>query len=95
MCVLCVLQQYWVGSGPWKFVPVASFAEAFSHHKTGQKGAADLAVPFVKSQQGTDALINKRFSLSSEFCTAFLFRNLHIETYAIWHCQSVCRYKIA
>ena len=60
-----VMQQYWVGHGSWKFVPVATFAEAFIQHKTGRKSAEDLAVPFDKSTEHKDALVTQKFSLSS------------------------------
>lgn len=58
-------KQYWVGHGSWKFVPVATFAEAFIQHKTGRKSAEDLAVPFDKSTEHKDALVTQKFSLSS------------------------------
>ncbi|KAL3144459.1 hypothetical protein ABBQ32_004202 [Trebouxia sp. C0010 RCD-2024] len=58
-------KQYWIGSGPWKYVPVSAFAEAFTKHTTGQQSAAGLAAPFEKSPQSTEALVNKRFSLSN------------------------------
>jgi len=65
MLAVLALQQYWVGSGSWKYVPVASFAEAFKKHKTGLKSAEGLAVPFEKTTSSKDALVNERFSLSS------------------------------
>lgn len=70
-----LLQQYWIGSGPWKYVPVSAFSEAFTKHTTGQQSAAGLAVPFEKSPQSTEALVNKRFSLSSQ--PAHLWRTSH------------------
>lgn len=60
------LQQYWIGSGAWRYVPVATFAEAFQKHKTGLKSAADLSVPFDKSASTKDSLVNQKFSLSSK-----------------------------
>lgn len=65
MLAMLALQQYWVGSGSWKYVPVASFAEAFKKHKTGLQSAEGLSVPFDKTTSSKDALVNQRFSLSS------------------------------
>lgn len=65
MWPVLALQQYWTGSGSWQYVPVTSFAEAFKKHKTGLKSAEGLAVPFDKTTSSKDALVNKRFSLSS------------------------------
>lgn len=64
--VCTALQQYWIGSGTWRYVPVATFAEAFQKHKTGLKSAADLSVPFDKSASTKDSLVNQKFSLSSK-----------------------------
>ncbi len=65
MLAVLALQQYWVGSGSWQYVPVASFSEAFKKHKTGVRSAEGLSVPFDKTASSKDALVNQRFSLSS------------------------------
>ena len=61
-----MLQQYWIGRNAWKYVPVATFAEAFQKHKTGRRSAEDLAVPFQPTAGSKDALVNKKYSLSSK-----------------------------
>ncbi len=74
---VCLLQQYWIGSGSWKYVPVATFAEAFKQHKTGKQSVADLAVPFEKSPASKEALVDQRFSLSSKpYCSHILYQQL-------------------
>ena len=59
------LQQYWIGRAPWDYVPVTTFAEAFQKHKTGRRSAEDLAVPFEQTAGSKDALVDKKYSLSS------------------------------
>ena len=62
-----LLQQYWFNAkNPYKFVPVMAFADAFKRYKTGQRNAEALTVPYPAESGHKQALVYKKFALSSE-----------------------------
>ena len=59
-----VLQQYWAGEGPYEYVSVDQFSEAFRNSPTGQRNAAALAQPYDKTQHKKEALVHSKRSLT-------------------------------
>lgn len=59
-----VLQQYWAGPGPYEYVSVDQFSEAFHNSPTGQRNAAALARPYDKAQSKKEALVHSKRSLT-------------------------------
>lgn len=49
---LLLLQQYWVGSKPWRFVASAELAERFAASQRGQANLAELAREEPVTEQG-------------------------------------------
>lgn len=58
------LQQYWAGPGPYEYVSVDQFSEAFRNSPAGQRNAAALAEPYDKARHKKEALVHDKWSLS-------------------------------
>lgn len=75
-CFCLLLQQYWAGpKRDYKFVPVATFAEAFLETSIGKANVAALAEPVAKhldERHGKggklDPLVRKRYALHVFWC---------------------------
>ena len=59
-----MLQQYWAGQGPYEYVSVDQFSEAFQNSPTGQRNAAALAQPYDKARHKKEALVHNKWSLT-------------------------------
>lgn len=59
----CSLQQYWVSSEPYRFMPVTEIAARFREWSTGQRTAEALATPFEKSEAHDNALVTTPYAL--------------------------------
>lgn len=63
---MVILQQYWVGKEPYRHVPVAEIAAAFSNYKVGKRNAELLSKPFPKEESHPAALVTTQYALGSE-----------------------------
>ncbi|KAL5975824.1 transcription factor [Asimina triloba] len=60
-------QQYWINKdGPYNYVPVQAFAEAFQSFHVGRRLGDELAVPFDKSKSHPAALTTSRYGASKK-----------------------------
>ncbi|GAQ78767.1 pleiotropic drug resistance protein [Klebsormidium nitens] len=58
-------QQYWSRDGPYRYVPVSVFAEAFKQSKHGEAIAQELSVPFDAAKDHPMALVKEKYALST------------------------------
>ena len=59
--------QYWIGTTPYRYVPVLEFVDAYEKSEVGRARAEALAVPFDRvSLAGRDPLIYDKHALSSK-----------------------------
>lgn len=60
------MQQYWVGSSPYRFIGVKEIADAFKTYKVGQANAEALATPYQRLEGDDKALVTRKYALNSE-----------------------------
>ncbi|KAL2474074.1 ABC transporter G family member 40 [Forsythia ovata] len=59
-------QQYWAKDGPYRFITVDEFAEAFQSFHLGRKVGDELSVPFDKSKGHPAALTTEKYGLRTK-----------------------------
>ena len=87
-----VVQQYWNGSQPYKYMSVPVIAEAFKSFRIGQDTAALLTqgpdkAALEKQAQGVELLVKKKYALSSSqfFAACWQVRFLFLALGLAWH----------
>ncbi|KAH9617937.1 hypothetical protein KSS87_004826 [Heliosperma pusillum] len=59
-------EQYWCRKdGPYRYVSVPEFTQAFKSFQAGERLASQLAIPFDKSQVHPAALVKQKYGISS------------------------------
>ena len=61
-----MVQQYWAEQGPYEYVSVDQFSQAFRNSPTGQRNAAALAQPYDKAQHKKEALVHEKWTLTGQ-----------------------------
>ena len=62
-----VQEQYWVGQGAYRYVPVLEFSDAFKKSQIGRANAEYLQTPFDGSKlSGKDPLVYDTYALDCE-----------------------------
>lgn len=59
------LQQYWSRAAPYRYIPVAQFAEAFQQCAIGQQIAQELSEPFDPEKGHPLALLQEKYALKT------------------------------
>lgn len=84
---LCVLQQYWSGSDKYKYVPVATFADAFLKTDIAKESRQHLEQPYkAPNKKCEEALITHHYALTRKYPILPLLLHVHCTPGHLYSC---------